>query len=105
MSAGASEFDQKLQAIGAKYAHLYVARKPDNTPLKEFKLPPEDWAVDFGEPNPVIVPRTYTEAEMREAQAVALEEAADEMPNPSDGWGMNQRSYLRARAVTVRGGE
>jgi hypothetical protein len=42
MSAGESEFEKKLQAIGAKYAHMYVARKPDNAPMKEFKLIEEE---------------------------------------------------------------
>jgi len=73
-----------------------------------------DFAVDFGEPNPVVVPRTYTEAEMREAQAVALEEAADQMREERHGWCLDDAGRywikrtlddLRARAVTVRGGE
>jgi len=73
-----------------------------------------DFAVDFGEPNPVVVPRTYTEAEVREAQAVALEEAADaqeateDMYSSDAQWVKGRRkaiALLRARAVTVRGGE
>jgi len=32
-----------------------------------------DYDVDFGEPDPVVVPKTYTEAEVREAQARAYD--------------------------------
>lgn len=60
-----------------------------------------DYEMDFGEPNPVTVPRAYTEADLREAGAVALEEAAagwsdwDALQAPED--------WLRARAAAVRG--
>ena len=83
-----------------------------------------DFAVDFGEPNPVVVPRTYTEAEVREAKAVALEEAADVMDKSAEAlcmmWGdmpMNDAATatlsatrhearrVRARASALRGVE
>lgn len=45
-------------------------------------------------------------ASAREAGAVALEEAADApLPAPKNGQTSGFRYWLRARAVTVRGGE
>jgi len=39
--------------------------------------PEEDYFnIDFGEPSPVYMAKTYTEAEVREAKAQALQEAA-----------------------------
>jgi hypothetical protein len=40
---------------------------------------------------------------VKEAQAAALQAAADILPNPSDGWGMNQREWLNARAASIEG--
>lgn len=39
--------------------------------------PLADWGMDFGEPNPVVVPKTYTEADLREANAQAWDEGYD----------------------------
>jgi len=68
-----------------------------------------NFAVDFGEPNPVIVPPTYTEAEMREAQAVAWDEGFDRgFYDPLAGSDRDASESLARnpyRAVTVRGGE
>jgi len=71
----------------------------------------EDWDGDFGEPNPVVVPRTYTEADLREAKAQALEEAAvellsDESAPPKSIKEMYNAIYatwLQRRAAAVRG--
>jgi hypothetical protein len=74
-----------------------------------------DFGRDFGEPNPVYVPKTYTEADLREAKAQALEDAAAAIltNDPLDFWsqhlpeGLGFQSamshWLKAHASAVRG--